>query len=206
MKGRHLAVPGYGLGDQLDRGLVAAGLMRQDTEQMQCIDVSGIGPQDLTIERFRIVQTSGLMMPHGSGEHLFQPRRWLATHSASRRGCGTQPSFSAFRDEHARAGGAPRLQVGVRLRGVTADSAARYAPAVSWRSPGRTARVRTLQLAAGRDVIEQRRSRQEQRSAPRSSSGAIAGGGPDALPKLTIRPRGRRQSSDSMKVSLPTES
>jgi hypothetical protein len=30
--------------------------------------------------------------------------------------------------------------------------------------------------------------------------------GPEDWPKLTIRPRGRRQSSDFMKVSLPTES
>ena len=30
--------------------------------------------------------------------------------------------------------------------------------------------------------------------------------GPDALPKLTIRPYGCRQSSDALKVSLPTES
>ena len=29
---------------------------------------------------------------------------------------------------------------------------------------------------------------------------------PDALPKLTIKPSGIRQSSDARKVSLPTES
>jgi len=36
--------------------------------------------------------------------------------------------------------------------------------------------------------------------------GANGATGPLALPKLTIRPKGRRQSSDCSKVSLPTES
>ena len=36
--------------------------------------------------------------------------------------------------------------------------------------------------------------------------GANAGTGPEALPKLAIRPKGRRQSSDLSQVSLPTES
>ena len=39
-----------------------------------------------------------------------------------------------------------------------------------------------------------------------SSSGANGGTGPEELPKLTMRPRGRRQSSERSKVSSPTES
>ena len=39
-----------------------------------------------------------------------------------------------------------------------------------------------------------------------SSSGATGGTAPEALPKLTMRPRGSRQSSESKKVSLPTPS
>jgi hypothetical protein len=37
-------------------------------------------------------------------------------------------------------------------------------------------------------------------------AGANGGTGPLALPKLAIRPKGRRQSSDLSQVSLPTES
>jgi len=40
----------------------------------------------------------------------------------------------------------------------------------------------------------------------RDAGGAIGGTGPEALPKVTIMPRRRRQSSDSMKVSPPTAS
>ena len=36
--------------------------------------------------------------------------------------------------------------------------------------------------------------------------GANGGTGPEALPKLAIRPKGCRQSSDLSQVSLPTES
>ena len=39
-----------------------------------------------------------------------------------------------------------------------------------------------------------------------TDAGAIGSGAPDALPKLTIIPRGARQSSDFRKVSLPTPS
>ncbi len=39
-----------------------------------------------------------------------------------------------------------------------------------------------------------------------SSSGAIGGTGPDALPYVTISPSGRNESSDAKNVSLPTES
>jgi hypothetical protein len=39
-----------------------------------------------------------------------------------------------------------------------------------------------------------------------SMPGANGGTGPEALPKLAIRPKGRRQSSDLSQVSLPTES
>ena len=39
-----------------------------------------------------------------------------------------------------------------------------------------------------------------------SRAGANGATGPEALPKLTIRPKGARQSSDLSQVSLPTES
>ena len=40
----------------------------------------------------------------------------------------------------------------------------------------------------------------------RQHGGRTGGTGPEALPKLTIRPKGIRQSSEPSKVSLPTES
>src|SRR5690606_42025625 len=39
-----------------------------------------------------------------------------------------------------------------------------------------------------------------------SSARSTPSTGPEALPKLTIRPRGRRQSSEVIQVSLPTPS
>ncbi len=63
-----------------------------------------------------------------------------------------------------------------------------------------------VERAAHGEVVKQRWTRQNNEPRLLSSSGATGGTGPEELPKVTIMPRGRRQSSDPVNVSLPTES
>ena len=65
---------------------------------------------------------------------------------------------------------------------------------------------RGLQLGGVGDVGEQGRAGQEQRALLREQRGANGSTAPDDWPKLTIIPRGARQSSERRNVSLPTES
>jgi hypothetical protein len=42
--------------------------------------VTGIGLQNLPVEKFRLVQAAGLMMSQGDGEHLLNAWRWFRPH------------------------------------------------------------------------------------------------------------------------------
>ena len=66
---------------------------------------------------------------------------------------------------------------------------------------------RRLELRARGDVVEERGTGEKQRAAlGELERRRWRGAGPEALPKVTIIPKRLRQSSDSMKVSLPTAS
>jgi hypothetical protein len=62
----------------------------------------------------------------------------------------------------------------------------------------RCARVAAYDCRVGRVIYSEPRAA--------SSFSENGGTGPDELPKLTISPRGRRQSSERVNMSLPTES
>jgi len=63
-----------------------------------------------------------------------------------------------------------------------------------------------LRAFARCDVAEQGLACDVQRTFDAKIPGAKGATGPDALPKVAIKPKGRKQSSDFSQVSLPTES
>ena len=102
------------------------------------------------------------------------------------------------RDSSARCASRGILRAG--RSAAASDSILPAAPARTARRPSRSVAARVAGIG------EQRRPRHVQRALLRQQPRSNAATGPDALPKLTNRPRGCRQSSDAGNVSLPTES
>jgi hypothetical protein len=59
----------------MHRLVIVAALMCQYTQKMQGICMARIGLQNLQVKPLRFIKPSGLMMPHGGGEHLLNTRR-----------------------------------------------------------------------------------------------------------------------------------
>ncbi len=95
----------------------------------------------------------------------------------------------------------------MRARGLREPVAARGIDHdVAGRDAREQRRRELLDLRVGRGVRAERRAMRVERALAHEQAEIIGGAAPDALPKLTHRPNGRRQSSDRSHVSLPTES
>ena len=65
MKSRHSRHFGDGIADENGCGVLTPGLMRKNTEQMQCVGMARVGPQDLFVEPFCVHKAPGLVVAHG---------------------------------------------------------------------------------------------------------------------------------------------
>jgi hypothetical protein len=57
--------------------------MRENSEQMECVGMSGVGLQDLCVELFGFDETSALMAAHGGRKQLPNVRRFILHGSLS---------------------------------------------------------------------------------------------------------------------------
>ncbi|MBZ0141762.1 MAG: tetratricopeptide repeat protein, partial [Pseudorhodoplanes sp.] len=65
----HARIDADRLLDELDRLLVAAGLVRQHAQQMQRRDVARLGREQVAIKHFRLGQRTGLVMAKCRAQH-----------------------------------------------------------------------------------------------------------------------------------------
>jgi hypothetical protein len=83
MEGGHLAVQRNGFDNQIHRDVVAADSQSENTKQMQCMSMTGIDLQNLSIEPFCFVQEAGLVVPKGISEHVLNARWCPLRHGPS---------------------------------------------------------------------------------------------------------------------------
>jgi hypothetical protein len=68
VKSRHSGVLGDRFADENRGAVMAPGLMRENSEQMERVGMTGVGLQDLCVKLFGFDETSALMAAHGSRE------------------------------------------------------------------------------------------------------------------------------------------